>query len=540
MEHARRGDGKLVHIEDATRLRRDYTCPLCERPVHARQGQHRAWTFAHNPGEGSRDCEEYHPSDSVAGANLPRSEPHQRVFEELDDDSMGVEIEPDGLDWNVVLAIDDIDAADAPRAPLSLLQHAQLEIVASGSMVASVPGTRVKHGAGTARVRVPPSESRYTARLAGRWPSIAFVNRRLETRGLAAAGTLFRFVGGTWRRLNREALVGWGDYLLLVADKNAAPPAHCVESRCDRYGTGQRTWQLWRLALPPVPAASVEKWIRDLGYRIAPPKSRVALAAVPRSFTDDGLPRFYEGDAVLAAVIPPAGAKHARLALGSGAARETLTLTGEGPLFAAVRPGLGRAVLRVEAEDESKVAFEVVRRPSAAELVGELGRLPTLAITISGQRLISNAEVHVVDDRRAMEIGVDTGVDGARVALTIRRRSGRHFWISITSKEASRLLNETAGRAGLRAFEVDAGALGRCAVRIADATDARTQADPRVSRLAGWLRVTTYASDAANSSPPFVTRAASAVESLRVATAFGAAPLTASQMRAAVRRSRME
>lgn len=60
------GTGKQVRADVAER-RRYYRCPVCHSPVHLRKGVYRDAHFAHDPGQGKPECENFHPSDDWRG-----------------------------------------------------------------------------------------------------------------------------------------------------------------------------------------------------------------------------------------------------------------------------------------------------------------------------------------------------------------------------------------------------------------------------------------------------------------------------------------
>lgn len=75
------GTGKQVRADVAQR-RRYYRCPVCHSPVHLRKGVYRDAHFAHDPGQGKPECENFHPSDDWRGPvpDLPIFAPPAQII----------------------------------------------------------------------------------------------------------------------------------------------------------------------------------------------------------------------------------------------------------------------------------------------------------------------------------------------------------------------------------------------------------------------------------------------------------------------------
>lgn len=500
-----------------------YRCVGCGGRVFLRRGATYAPAFAHYEGEGV-GCDLYFHGERGSGPSLLD---HEEQGAPRDSDKLTLLLRTTPSTWSIVLGIDEMSAADARSTTLAALRQAELQITAGDIEVARLSAADLRHGVRRADAEVPPSAARYRVRCVGTWPQLAFGQRDMQLAGLNARGTLFKEAHGEWVRVRERAPVRWGQALFLAAAPASTPPTSCIVHTMGAARAGGDKWQLWRLSLPSEPATDVAGWIADIGHEVVSPRWRLSLVSVPRGFSGAQNVQLYAGDPLLASLDGPPGEASATLTLETRGRATAQEVEQGGRTFALARPPIGHGALRLEAEDDVATAFEVIPRPTAAQLQADFMRLPRLVVHF-GQTTFAPGR-HILrlrkDDQGAL-FTIETGTDGVRVALMIQSTSGRRVLIGVTPSEATRALMESFAAEDVEGFRVDAGALGACVVSCT--LDPTTSDDANVApRLAGWLSAAAHAHGRASRSPSaWIVRAASHVPALRGASTSGVSTIS--------------
>ncbi|WP_160098389.1 competence protein CoiA family protein [Rhodococcus sp. T7] len=208
----------LIAAVDAAR-RPGYLCPCCCGQVHLRSGMEKIAHFAHNPGEGTSLCEEYHPGSSNYGyPGDPLADGGVPLYLHLD---------PDGGQWTLFIELDPLFSNESRRSMPSLLAFDGVELHRPGSRPRRVPAVSLWPGSGRSAMTVTPSRQRSKLRTISRWVTGTPLERwRRQLAGIAPHGVLFvPYRGGTFRRYDWSTPVYWGDRVIVVGSARSAPPA---------------------------------------------------------------------------------------------------------------------------------------------------------------------------------------------------------------------------------------------------------------------------------------------------------------------------
>ena len=536
--------GKSLRDVDATDAaqRADYLCPSCGGRVFLRDGYVRDAHFAHYPGAGSDQCEEYHPGAS-AGLEAATVAAVEDGPDEL---GLCVQFARDALDdWSIVLRIPEMTVAELAGASLATLQQGALEVFADGARVQRLAALDVRPGVGVAAAVVPPNAGHYRVATVGRWPNSIDLSRwNAEARGLALVGTLFRRRRGEWTRLRPRSIVHWGEALLLLADRRCQPPRDCGVARDATLGSVRGSWQAWRITLPSRPSEAVEDWLDRLGHLALPPASELKLLSVPRSFSDSGrTPQFYRGDAVLAKITAPAGEATEALTIFAGSDARTvsvgLTGTPRAALLSAETTTVNAGRFHVALGHEATTDFEIIEPPQLDDLRGQVASLPHVRLWVGGRCLEpwrhEAQRVYREGPRASVEVRIESGVEEGRVRLVVGARGNRRVWASLTTSEAERVLTEALAENSDVSIEIDAGGLGRVAAIVKDALVEDHERAP-ASRVVAWLaQAATGRAPAPHPLGPFVARRMRSIPALRRTATVGLDPAFATQLRAIAR-----
>src|SRR6185312_8323846 len=87
-----RQTGKIVAAVKASPYR-DYRCPTCNAEVFLRAGQVYVSHFAHVPGQGKPECDEFHPSEDLR--YQWQTSPYEPPHAALDGLLLSLELEPE-------------------------------------------------------------------------------------------------------------------------------------------------------------------------------------------------------------------------------------------------------------------------------------------------------------------------------------------------------------------------------------------------------------------------------------------------------------
>lgn len=476
MRYARVGQ-QVVDACDAPTMGGGYSCPYCGGRVFLREGRVRDPHFAHYEGEGTDECDEYHPgltNDVIAGQSTS-------IEHEPNEGGLCVQLATDlsgqrDADWALVLRLSALSHADLAGISLQALQHGGIDVYADDERVGRLSGLELRPGAEAAAATVPPTIGTYRVVGVGQWPDgIDGTRWNASVKGLAPGGTLFRFCRGEWLRLREDSLVRWSEGLLLVADARCPPPAHCFAEQGATIRGARARWDLWRIRLPDAPNRAVETWLRDMGHAAAPPISAVTLLSVPRSFAPGRrVAQLYRGDALLARVIAPHTASSATVTAREDLERTTAAANLYGtPPCALVLARASRAdskLLEISADDGARSAVELIEPPNLEELRIEVANLPRLSLSICGRQFepwrSEPQRLAIAGLTSAVEVRLEAGLEGAKVNLIVAFRGKRLVRSDVTLREAENCLSEVLTDASDAAIEIDAGGLGRITARF--------------------------------------------------------------------------
>ena len=481
--------GAVVHIGKADRAR-VYVCPVCRIRLELRRGSELEY-FAHWRGlQGTRECELFSPSAGNQAATQSQRigvvavRPDVRVEDNPLEAGLLVDVS-EGR-WAIALRLPVLQGDELGELSLADLRPANVE-VAVGRATQRVSALELLSGEGAARVVVPPDVATYRATPCGTWPASVDTNRwRVEVRGLAPNGTLFRLRRGDWTRLLPGSGVHLGDAFLVVAETRSPPPSEDVR---EVYGhdvvTAGRTWRLWELCLTERSAT----WLSDLGHMLVPRRWSIASAMPARSYTDRREPVYWIDDTVVLVLDAPAPNARidATLTSGSNTYGTTVVASEQARAYVALLSTVpGRVRLQA---NTGRLDLTVAERPSIKETVALLGQTPRLQVWI-GERCFeawTDEDNRVLIDPRApVVVRVELGGETVRVSVTVWRHGRRRSWRSLSDRDVVKVIEEGLATASL--IEVDGENLGR--VTLAPTTRRVRALDVRAThdRLEGYAR----------------------------------------------------
>lgn len=480
-------DGHTGKIVDAANARRStFLCPTCHGRVFLRSGSEREPHFAHFAGEGSADCEEYHPGLSCFGPGEG-----EKAAPLVDDDpqTLGLAVTLNGTAWDILLRLPEVPSSELGTASLAALSCASVEISCGDSRVGSISALELRPGVGLARADVPPSLRDYSCHPAGKWPAGVHLSRwSATTRGLSETGTIFRLRGGEWTRIRDRSLVEWGEQLLVVADDRCPPPPAVDPESADGISSAGMLWRMWRISLPDAPEAAVKTWLAHMGHELRPPSWRVRFLSVPAALTDQG-PQ-YEVDVPLVVEVeaPRAGATaQVSLALGTNTYMAQVTADRDVTFFGEVtsdHPASGTIGVVAQTPISQRFEFVEHHRPAVDS--------PCLCVRIGSRKWAPWSTPLSAKAERGGDVSIEVEVEGVRLDLVAWLRGDRRRVLTrATPQDAARLLSELLPHATL--VEIDAGNLGRVSIPVGSTARAKDEL-PERTRLSGWLGAMTRAS----------------------------------------------
>jgi hypothetical protein len=473
----------LVEATSAT-WHHDYTCPSCHARVFLRSGNERTPHFAHYPGEGQPECEEYYPGVSIS-SGTPAARPRLAVEDHRDE--LGLVVQEGGEDtWDLLLRVPELPDAELGIASLNALRDAFIEIQVDGSMVGRLSGLEVRPGCGVARAPVPPSWQMYSTQPAGHWPN--GVNRERWRRmapGLATLGSLFRLRGGEWARLSPGSLVQWGEDMVLIGDDRCPPPSQTRSEAANPRSTGAIRWRLWRIHLPFEPSDPIGSWLHRLGYRVAPRTWTATLLSIPISFGRGAQPCFRAGEPVTVELTPPTVSSNTLLSLRYDTNTHSLPIGANGldRVYVAVSTaGPAEVGLTVSGDDSTTITFDILR-PTTAAVQTLLEKVPRLRVWVGQHCRTAWSSEPSGRVPRSGEVKIEVGVDGARFDILVHSRGPRRVLTSLSTRDAEKAIAEALKDATL--VEIDGANLGRVSLPLPP-SDQHDRAD--TPRLSLWLR----------------------------------------------------
>ena len=470
-----RHTGKIVDAADARRS--TFLCPTCRGRVFLRSGSEREPHFAHFSGEGSADCEEYHPG--LGGFGLG-----EKAASLVDDtaEALGLAVALNGPAWDILLRLPEVPSSELGTASLASLSSASVGISCGESRIGSVSALELRPGVGLARAEVPPSLRGYSCHPTGAWPAGVHLARwNATTRGLSATGTFFRLRAGEWTRIRDRSLVEWGEKLLLVADDRCPPPPVVNAERADGISSAGLLWRLWRISLPVAPHGAFDTWLVRLGHVGGPPPWRLRCLSVPVALTDEG-PRYEVGVPLVVEFVAPGAGVTAMvsLALGTNTHGSQVTADRDVTFFGEIASDLPESgTIEVVAQSLIRERFEFIEHH--APVVDS----PRLRVRVGSREWESWNSPPSARAERGGDVSIEVGVEGVRLDLVAWLRGDRRRVLTrATPQDAARLLSELLPDATL--VEIDAGNLGRVRIRVGSAACVEDEI-PERTRLSGWL-----------------------------------------------------
>jgi Competence protein CoiA-like family len=296
--------GKQVRA-DAAQRRRYYRCPVCHSPVHLRKGVYRDAHFAHDPGQGKPECENFHPSDDWRGPvpDLPVFVPPAQIIPRQRLSLLLIVHALVGrapVSWALEVLV--------PRAPT---RSGSLKFDGGGDGF-RVDVSCAKLSGGAQSYRVNPDAESYRVSWVSSDADRAFA-QSVQQR-IPGPNPNLTTVFAASRGNRKELAIGldWGGtyYLLRRSDSiESIPPDIAVARLADSGG-----WSCSLITLPPMADLTIATWLRQAtGLEVHPVRRRwgVPLPAMhaldpsARLVLDSGkdlLLAIYPGDADLAPV----------------------------------------------------------------------------------------------------------------------------------------------------------------------------------------------------------------------------------------------
>ncbi|MHC3368200.1 hypothetical protein AAI421_08990 [Rhodococcus aetherivorans] len=289
---------RLVSADDARRGRA-YVCACCCGRVHPRSGS-KVPHFAHNPGEGTPLCDQYHPGSGNYGS--------PGGFYGEAGTPLFLHLHEDGTGWTLFFDLEPLSIAESHRALPSVLAFDGLELHRTGSRPRKLRAESLWPGAGRTTVKVEPSRQHTAVRTVGQWPSGIRPSRwRSTLTGLSPNGALFvPYRGGTFRRYDWATPVHWGDNVVLVGPVHCAPPGALDVVSLSTIATIEGTWHAWLVRLPRSFDSTAYRWLSKLGITIEQRREKTRIVSPPVEYGAGGVPRFLLGDPIVVAPSPQA------------------------------------------------------------------------------------------------------------------------------------------------------------------------------------------------------------------------------------------
>ncbi len=295
--------------------------------------------------------------------------------------------------------------------------------------------------------------------------------------------------GAEWTRLREGSGVHWGEGLIYVAYENSPPPSDLIVELIGWLSNSSTQWSVRRIALPEDANYSVERWLAALGHPIAPRSWSTRLISLPRAFSIQNEPVFWVGDCVIFQLEGPTA--HATsmvtLDLNTNSFTESITTGSNRESYVAVSsltPGL--ATLAVAQNRKAAINLRFELRPDINSISKLLGRSPRLRLWLDDICLESwrrKRNSVPASARRADDIHLDVGVEGAHVSVVITTTGKRRVYRSLALSDAESVIRDSLPVA--TTIEIDADNLGR----LAFAFQRSTQSEPHSSiRRLGWWR----------------------------------------------------
>lgn len=486
-----RGSRVVIEAAQAKRFH-EYICPKCRVRVNLRRGNEREY-FAHWPGEGSPECEDYF----WGSGSQPGGWTEGEVEDAPQEAGLGLDLRE--RSWRLFLRVPEVPNSELGATSLASLGRARLAVEANGQRLVELSAVELRPGVGHARVHVPPIAVPYALRPYGSWPEGVNLERwALQSKGLNAKGTPFRLKNGEWTRLRERTTSEWGENLVVVGDPRSLPPALCRPRQVAEVRWAGRNWCAWHVTLPLSDAPDVSAWLLGIGSDLVEPPWRIRALSGPRAFVGPSLvPQFHVGDRIMMSVAAPNASQRADVELEAPSTRKIMTLKLPRNITASylevVPQEPGSHTLTIDGHVNSKFTFDVTAPQTELAIQGAIAQLPRLRLRIANHNALPWSESITVPSASSRDAGAvvlldATGDWDVRVAL-----------LDLTDGHAKELEDDASLRLAAKRIEafwrsgrggsllVDAGAFGSIAFVIQPAAVKEKVASQGKERLLGYL-----------------------------------------------------
>jgi hypothetical protein len=486
---------------------RAYSCPTCGARVHYKRsiGLSPNPIFAHNPHEGSADCENYYPwhggDDAPSRPSTVASRP--RVAVEDTPDELGLCLE-DADTWTAYLRVPELSAGELGSVSPRALTSAFVVVESTGDRN-RLPLIDLRPGVGSARLAVPPMTPAYKITTTGSWPAgVRQLRWQTTSRGLNSRGTLFRLRRGEWVRLREGSPVELGEELRVVADQRNNPPVECQPIPGKVVSFRGQNWRMWRVALPAVSSRQFEAWAESVGVNAVEPAWDVRIASIPEAVDlESQLSIFSRPRTLIARLRSPRNGARADISLSAGSARYSdsfSTARGTNTAFLVLSVAWsGSNELTVSYDDRSSVRFETRDEQNLTDLKRALAAVPVLRLMV-GEAVVK-AWDHPFEipiprlNEQAPRITLLPDLEDLRVSLRWEGPEGQGAQDSLSVENATRRLNGFLELRRGTEVRIDAGALGNVKLLFRTAGKIKPAIASLVKRKERWLSVAVEQTD---------------------------------------------
>jgi hypothetical protein len=491
---------KIVDAHDIDgRVRfRAYSCPSCEAKVHYKRsiGLSPDPIFAHNPNEGSSDCENYFPWKSGfddSPVPVPPA-PKAKLAVEDSPEKIGLCLDDSSDKWSVYLRIPELTRSDLGTAALRSLASAFVE-VKTGNKESRLSLIEIRPGVGSARLVVPPAVTPYKMASVGSWPAgIKRQRWQTETRGLSVRGTLFRLRHGEWVRLIEGSPVEYGEELRFVADQNNPPPAECRPLLVAGPFINGHVWRMWRVFLPRCESRQFNRWLQALDIEAVEASWDVRLLGVPDAISSL-VPIFATHRQIIARLRSPSDGEEADVRLSVGSSRTTESFA--------------------TAPRSNTVRFETKEEQRLSDIKNALKVVPALEVSL-GEITVrpwdGTVEVTFPSQLQELVVKIRPELEEIRVNMFWENSGNRGLDVAISPSTVLHRLKTLAGERRKTAVRIDGGGLGVVSLTMCPAVRNLSALSKTDLRRALWLSTATQKVSVATGAAAWVQRHVATLE----------------------------
>jgi len=496
--------GKIVAAENAL-WGRVYVCPRpgCGGQVYLPHVSKQTPHFRHYPGEGTKECDEYYPSNGGGGVSVVP------IAGRIEDDpaELGLlMVQVDGR-WALGIRLPEIPDAQLGSSSLKELCNAFVEVSAGPGCSTRVSALDLRPGIGIARIDILPSAQTFRTQAAGTWPvSIDKNIWKLECKGLDVKGSLFRLRNGEWTRLLTGSGVYAGEVLLLIADARHTPPESIVSAHHTQIASDTVDWAIWEVRVPDQPSRTELAWLARVGHDLIPRPWRLELVTPPRTIGDHGEPVFWIGDTAMLLIHAPRDATqaHAAYKFGTNCYTSAIAVSNERQAYVAIDlRQLGSTWFSIAGERTAILELSVRFRPSDSKSRKALEHAPRLRIWIGDLAFESwqNAINEVpVTHNSLPDVRAELGTECTRAQVRAWERGKQRISSGLDGLGVAKFIQEFLATASR--IEVDAGNFGKLVLTPLMVISSK---DPRTDdshRLRFYDRILQSANRAGNTHRP--------------------------------------